>query len=217
VNINLHLTDTTDLRAEGYVLDGRLFAEVRWGFPDPARLGDGALWGTPPPCGGWPPSPPRPPSRPRRRPPGKPTPPTWRPSEDGWHERAAGRSARVCRAWHPRLPGPLAPPRRRRGRPGLLLPPRPLLRPARQAPAGLARRQGRQLRPRPARVLVAALAAGQHRPGHRDRLRRPGHRRPAGDGRPAPAPAHGGPAAPRAAGGHRGRWLALLVRPQRAR
>jgi hypothetical protein len=47
VNINLHLTDTTDLRAEGYVIDGRLFAEVRWGFPHPARLGDGALWGTP--------------------------------------------------------------------------------------------------------------------------------------------------------------------------
>jgi hypothetical protein len=48
VNLNLHLTDTTDLRAEGYVLDGRLFAEVRWGFLDAAtRLGDGVLWGTP--------------------------------------------------------------------------------------------------------------------------------------------------------------------------
>jgi hypothetical protein len=47
MKINLHLTDTTNLRAEGYVIDGRLFAEVRWGFPDPARLGDGALWGTP--------------------------------------------------------------------------------------------------------------------------------------------------------------------------
>ena len=47
MHINLHLTDTTDLRAVGYVIDGRLFAEVRWGFPDPARLGDGALWGTP--------------------------------------------------------------------------------------------------------------------------------------------------------------------------
>jgi hypothetical protein len=48
VNINLHLTDTSGLRAEGYVNDGRLFAEVRWGFPDPAtRLGVGALWGTP--------------------------------------------------------------------------------------------------------------------------------------------------------------------------
>jgi hypothetical protein len=47
VKINLHLTDTTDLRPEGYVIDGRMFAEVRWGFPEPARLGDGALWGTP--------------------------------------------------------------------------------------------------------------------------------------------------------------------------
>jgi hypothetical protein len=33
---------------EGYVLDGRLFAEIRWGFPDASsKLGDGALWGTP--------------------------------------------------------------------------------------------------------------------------------------------------------------------------
>jgi hypothetical protein len=48
VNINLHLTTTTELRAEGYVTDGKLFAEIRWGFPDPStRLGDGALWGTP--------------------------------------------------------------------------------------------------------------------------------------------------------------------------
>jgi hypothetical protein len=47
VHLNLHLTDTTELRAEGYVLDGRLFAEVRWGFPNASRLGDGALWGTP--------------------------------------------------------------------------------------------------------------------------------------------------------------------------
>lgn len=48
MHINLHLTDTTDLRAEGYVLDGRLFAEIRWGFPDASsKLGDGALWGTP--------------------------------------------------------------------------------------------------------------------------------------------------------------------------
>jgi hypothetical protein len=48
VNINLHLTTTTELRAEGYVAGEQLFAEVRWGFPDPTtRLGDGALWGTP--------------------------------------------------------------------------------------------------------------------------------------------------------------------------
>ena len=48
MNINLHLTEDTELCAEGYVLDGRLFAEVRWGILDPATsLGDGALWGTP--------------------------------------------------------------------------------------------------------------------------------------------------------------------------
>ena len=48
MHINLHLTDTTDLRAGGYVLDGRLLAEIRWGFPDASsKLGDGALWGTP--------------------------------------------------------------------------------------------------------------------------------------------------------------------------
>jgi hypothetical protein len=48
VNVNLHLTDPTELRATGYVIDGRPFAEVRWGFPDPTtRLGDGVLWGTP--------------------------------------------------------------------------------------------------------------------------------------------------------------------------
>ena len=35
MNINLHLTDTTDLRAEGHVLDGRLFAEIRWACPTP--------------------------------------------------------------------------------------------------------------------------------------------------------------------------------------
>jgi hypothetical protein len=48
VNVNLHLTEATELHAEGYVIDGRLFAEVRWGLPDPStKLGDGALWGTP--------------------------------------------------------------------------------------------------------------------------------------------------------------------------
>jgi hypothetical protein len=48
VNINLHLTNSTDLRAEGYVAGGQLFAEIRWGFPDAStRMGDGALWGTP--------------------------------------------------------------------------------------------------------------------------------------------------------------------------
>ena len=48
MNVNLHLTNTTDLRAEGYIAGGQLFAEIRWGFPHTAsRLGDGALWGTP--------------------------------------------------------------------------------------------------------------------------------------------------------------------------
>ena len=48
MNINLHLTNTTELRAEGYIAGDQLFAEVRWGFPDPTtRRGDGSLWGTP--------------------------------------------------------------------------------------------------------------------------------------------------------------------------
>ena len=64
---------------------------------------------------------------------------------------------------------------------------------------------------------MATLAAGQPRPGHRDRVRRARHRRPRRPGRPPPARTHGGPPAPRPAGGHGGRWLALLVRPDRAR
>jgi hypothetical protein len=48
VNINLHLTDDTQLRAHGYVAGGGLFAEVQWDFPVPgSRLGEGTLWGTP--------------------------------------------------------------------------------------------------------------------------------------------------------------------------
>jgi hypothetical protein len=48
VYINLHLTNATDLRAEGYIAGEQLFAEIRWGFPDTStRLGDGALWGSP--------------------------------------------------------------------------------------------------------------------------------------------------------------------------
>jgi hypothetical protein len=35
VNINLHLTDTTDLRAEGYVLDGRLLPRSAGASPTP--------------------------------------------------------------------------------------------------------------------------------------------------------------------------------------
>jgi hypothetical protein len=48
VNINLHLTDDTELRAHGFVADSDLFAEVQWDFSIPgSRLGEGCLWGTP--------------------------------------------------------------------------------------------------------------------------------------------------------------------------
>jgi hypothetical protein len=48
VNINLHLTEDTELRAHGFVAPSGLFAEVQWDFPIPgSRLGDGTLWGTP--------------------------------------------------------------------------------------------------------------------------------------------------------------------------
>jgi hypothetical protein len=49
VNINLHLTEDTQLRAHGFVAHGGLFAEVQWDFqgPFPDSPGDGALWGTP--------------------------------------------------------------------------------------------------------------------------------------------------------------------------
>jgi hypothetical protein len=48
VNINLHLTDDTQLRAHGFVAASGLFAEVQWDFPVPgSRLGEGTLWGTP--------------------------------------------------------------------------------------------------------------------------------------------------------------------------
>jgi hypothetical protein len=48
VNVNLHLTDDTELRAHGFVADGGLFAEVRWDVPaHSSHLGDSILWGTP--------------------------------------------------------------------------------------------------------------------------------------------------------------------------
>jgi hypothetical protein len=48
VNINLHLTDDTELRAHGFVAASGLFAEVHWDFSVPgSRLGEGCLWGTP--------------------------------------------------------------------------------------------------------------------------------------------------------------------------
>jgi hypothetical protein len=48
VNLNLHLTDDTQLRAHGFVADGELFAEICWDVPIPgSRPGEGSLWGTP--------------------------------------------------------------------------------------------------------------------------------------------------------------------------
>ena len=48
MNINLHLTDDTQLRAHGFVAGSGLFAEVQWDFPIPSsRLSEGTLWGTP--------------------------------------------------------------------------------------------------------------------------------------------------------------------------
>ena len=48
MNVKLHLTDDTQLRAHGFVYHGELFAEVCWEVPIPgSRLGEGALWGTP--------------------------------------------------------------------------------------------------------------------------------------------------------------------------
>ena len=48
MNITLHLTDDTELRAHGFVAASGLFAEVQWDFPFPgSRLGEGSLWGTP--------------------------------------------------------------------------------------------------------------------------------------------------------------------------
>jgi hypothetical protein len=48
VNLQLHLTDDTELRAHGYIADHTLFAEVSWDFSLPASsLGQGVLWGSP--------------------------------------------------------------------------------------------------------------------------------------------------------------------------
>jgi hypothetical protein len=49
VNVNLHLTDDTHLRAHGFVAPSGLFAEVQWDLhgPFPDSPGDGVLWGTP--------------------------------------------------------------------------------------------------------------------------------------------------------------------------
>ena len=49
MNINLHLTDDTELRAHAFVAGSGLFAEVQWDFhgPFPDSHGNGVLWGTP--------------------------------------------------------------------------------------------------------------------------------------------------------------------------
>jgi hypothetical protein len=48
VNVELHLTDNTQLRAHGYVADDTLVAEIHWDFPLPgSRVGQGTLWGSP--------------------------------------------------------------------------------------------------------------------------------------------------------------------------
>jgi len=47
VNLQLHLTDDTQLRAHGFVADHILVAEVCWEYPIPgSRPGEGTLWGT---------------------------------------------------------------------------------------------------------------------------------------------------------------------------
>jgi hypothetical protein len=48
VNLKLHLTDDTQLRAHGFIAGSDLVAEVCWTHPLPgSRLDEGTLWGTP--------------------------------------------------------------------------------------------------------------------------------------------------------------------------
>jgi hypothetical protein len=48
VNIQLHLTDATQLRAHGFIAGSDLFAEIHWDVPLPGSHGsEGTLWGTP--------------------------------------------------------------------------------------------------------------------------------------------------------------------------
>jgi hypothetical protein len=48
VNLQLHLTDDTQLRAYGFAAPSGLFAEILWDFALPASpLSRGALWGSP--------------------------------------------------------------------------------------------------------------------------------------------------------------------------
>ena len=48
MNLKLHLTDDTQLRAHGFIDGSDLFAEVCWKRPIPgSHLDEGTLWGTP--------------------------------------------------------------------------------------------------------------------------------------------------------------------------
>ena len=48
MNLTLHLTADTQLRAHGYLAAGTLVAQVCWEQPYPdSPLGQGSLWGTP--------------------------------------------------------------------------------------------------------------------------------------------------------------------------
>ena len=48
MNLQLHLTDDTQLRAHGFIADRSLVAEIHWNIPFPGAAGDeGTLWGTP--------------------------------------------------------------------------------------------------------------------------------------------------------------------------
>jgi hypothetical protein len=48
VNLQLHLTDDTQLRAHGHVADRALIAQVCWERPLPGRrVGQATLWGSP--------------------------------------------------------------------------------------------------------------------------------------------------------------------------
>jgi hypothetical protein len=48
VNLQLHLTDDTQLRAHGFAAPTGLFAEIHWDVLLPGSpIGQGTLWGTP--------------------------------------------------------------------------------------------------------------------------------------------------------------------------